>query len=727
MTRKRILIVEDEVIISMTLREAVQGMGYEVVDLVTSGEDAIVAAGTLKPDLILMDIRLNGEMDGIEAAKEIHMRHDIPIIFLTAHSDQETLARAVHTNSYGYLIKPFRERELYTTFELALQRHAAERTERALKKSQSDLKESEERYFSLINIIPEGIAIHCNGECIYMNPAGLRIFGASSLEELAKKPLIDYVHPDCREVWNKEIIGAKEEPAPARFVEQKLVGLDERAIDAEIGAISIPYDGQSSGLLVIRDVTERKRMDERLRRTEEKYGALMENTLDAVLVIDFDGTTLFTNPAAARLFGYDTVEEIIGRNMIDFVAPESFEKIVNDQLKVAKGTGTLSTYKIRGGDGREIMVEGHGTKISFDERPATILSLRDVTDRVLAEEALKKSEERFRRMADNVRDGLTIYEGDQAVYVNDRACEIFGYPRQELMTVDHMDLATPHEIERLNQIMEEAEATKMYPTELEFWIVRKDKEWRCIHNSYSTARMNNAMMGRYVVTTDITDLKRTEDALRQANKKLHLMSSMSRHDLINSLSVLTGYLDLSMDSTDDPKMIEYLKKQEAAADTIRERIEFTREYQNLWVNDPAWQPVQEKITRVLAHIHLDPVGIRVEVGNLSIYADPMFETVIYNLVDNALRHGGTVNEITIGAEESEEGCILYFQDNGVGIPPDEKEKIFQMGYGSNSGLGLYFIQEILSITDIAIRETGTPGKGARFEMLIPEGGYRYRR
>lgn len=123
MEKKRILIVEDEVIVAMTLEDVLQKLGYQVAGAVTNGPDAIQMVGEEMPDLVLMDIRLDGPMDGIEAATRISSLYSIPVVYLTAHSDQATLSRAIQTQPYGYLLKPFRERDLYTTIEMAFHKH----------------------------------------------------------------------------------------------------------------------------------------------------------------------------------------------------------------------------------------------------------------------------------------------------------------------------------------------------------------------------------------------------------------------------------------------------------------------------------------------------------------------------------------------------------------------------------------------------------------------------
>ena len=122
----KVLVVEDEVIVALELQNHLERLGYEVVDSVTSGEKAVRQAAQLQPNLVLMDIRLDGALDGIEAARRIRAAHDIPIIFLTAFGDEETLERAKETGAFGFILKPFRERELYATIEVALSKHRAE-------------------------------------------------------------------------------------------------------------------------------------------------------------------------------------------------------------------------------------------------------------------------------------------------------------------------------------------------------------------------------------------------------------------------------------------------------------------------------------------------------------------------------------------------------------------------------------------------------------------------
>ncbi|ADN37515.1 response regulator receiver protein [Methanolacinia petrolearia DSM 11571] len=152
MPGSKVLIVEDEVIVAMSIERTLSSFGYDVVGLSTSPEDAIRIAGELKPDLVLMDINLDGEIDGIDAAEKIAQTSDIPVIYLTSYTNEETMRRAIGTNPYGYLTKPVRPKELYTTIETVLNKHRAEIAER-------ELKESKRTQWEILNSLDFGICV----------------------------------------------------------------------------------------------------------------------------------------------------------------------------------------------------------------------------------------------------------------------------------------------------------------------------------------------------------------------------------------------------------------------------------------------------------------------------------------------------------------------------------------------------------------------------------------
>jgi len=226
---------------------------------------------------------------------------------------------------------------------------------------------------------------------------------------------------------------------------------------------------------------------------------------------------------------------------------------------------------------------------------------------------------------------------------------------------------------------------------------------------------------------DISDLKRVEGALRQANRQLNILSSITRHDILNQLLALKGYLELSPEFIDNPeKLSEFIKKEQQIANTIDRQITFTRDYQELGVAAPAWQNVNANIKSAIMDLPMRAVHVDVDRTDLEIFADRLFLKVFYNLFDNALKYGGDqMTTIQISSQESETHLVIVCEDNGVGITDEDKKHLFTRGFGKHTGLGLFLSREILGVTGITIIENSVPGTGARFEITVPKGEYRF--
>jgi signal transduction histidine kinase len=235
------------------------------------------------------------------------------------------------------------------------------------------------------------------------------------------------------------------------------------------------------------------------------------------------------------------------------------------------------------------------------------------------------------------------------------------------------------------------------------------------------------VIGAVETLEDITERKQAEEALFQSNKKLNLLSSITRHDILNQLTVLQGYLELSKEAVYKPaKLGEFIKKEIKTTESIEEQIGFTRDYQNMGVSSPTWQNVNASINRAVTALPMRNLRVEVDFTDHDVLADPLLEKVFYNLIDNALRHGGKkLTTIRFSSHETDRGMIIVYENDGVGISRKVKEHLFERGVGKHTGLGLNLVREILSITGITISETGKYGKGVRFEMLVPKGKYRF--
>jgi len=222
----------------------------------------------------------------------------------------------------------------------------------------------------------------------------------------------------------------------------------------------------------------------------------------------------------------------------------------------------------------------------------------------------------------------------------------------------------------------------------------------------------------------IAELTRMSDALQLANKKLNLLSNITRHDTLNQLTALAGYIELAQMHATDATMLEYIKKECKAVDTIRQQMIFTREYQDIGVQAPLWQNVQEIIERASVTASMGKIKIVTDLGGIEIFADPLLEKVFFNLLENVKNHGKCVTQLEIVTRESDDGLVITCEDDGDGVPEDEKENIFNRKFYKNTGFGLFLSREILAITAIQIRETGETGKGARFEIIVPKEKFR---
>ncbi|ADN35966.1 histidine kinase [Methanolacinia petrolearia DSM 11571] len=242
--------------------------------------------------------------------------------------------------------------------------------------------------------------------------------------------------------------------------------------------------------------------------------------------------------------------------------------------------------------------------------------------------------------------------------------------------------------------------------------------------------INEVQAFRHMKDTAIMELNeriKAENTLKIVNNKLNLMNSITRHDILNQLTVaimslnLLGIEDLI---PADSKEYKSFKRIESALENIKQQINFTKDYQDMGVESPGWYDIGRIVERTGRAAFRD-LAVTNELTGYEIYADPLFEKVIYTLFDNAVRHGKKVTGIYFSASEDNEGNLnIICKDNGIGIPEAEKEKIFDRGYGKNTGLGLFLSREILSITGISITEDGVYGEGARFLITVQKEMYR---
>jgi PAS domain S-box-containing protein len=282
MSKIKLLIVEDESIVAMDIKHRAESLGYEVTAITPSGEDAIELVKKNQVDLVLMDIVLKGEMDGIEAAQKIHDGFDIPVLYLTAYSDEETLKRAKITEPFGYIIKPFEDRELHSAVEIAIYKNEMERK----------LKESEKWLSTTLESIGDAvIATDKKGDIIFMNPVARKVTGWSQKEAIGKSL------KDVFQLINEDNGLPLEDPVTKILQKNMIIELsDPTLLKTKDGSI-LPIDDSSAPIrdengrvigvaLVFRDITERKKAEKEKEELlkEKARGELSNFVLSALPV-----------------------------------------------------------------------------------------------------------------------------------------------------------------------------------------------------------------------------------------------------------------------------------------------------------------------------------------------------------------------------------------------------------------------------------------------------------
>ena len=213
-------------------------------------------------------------------------------------------------------------------------------------------------------------------------------------------------------------------------------------------------------------------------------------------------------------------------------------------------------------------------------------------------------------------------------------------------------------------------------------------------------------------------------AIEASRRKGRELLSVVRHDILNQLTILIGFLQFSEDFIDDPQVREFLAKEETAGHTIQALIEFTRDFQDIMIEDPQWIPVHSLVRS--ATLMTDPGGVRVEaaIAPVEVFASPLLKHVFFTLIKNAIDHASGLSRITLSDKKEGPDLLLVCEDDGPGIPEAEKNVLFDRGHGRNKGYSLWLSKEILAITGATLQETGREGFGARFEIRVPEGMWR---
>ncbi|MFA4876341.1 MAG: CHASE4 domain-containing protein [Methanoregula sp.] len=342
-------------------------------------------------------------------------------------------------------------------------------------------------------------------------------------------------------------------------------------------------------------------------------------------------------------------------------------------------------------------------------------------------DGLMQSEARFRELADLLPQ--TVFEMDlrrDLLYANHAGQKLFGIDDEKIkkgVNVRNYLLSEEHDQ------MLEGLALTVNGTQFsgKTYSLKKVDGTLMIAIVYtSPIQRSGVLTGFRGIIIDITERKKAEDALRLANRQLSLLTSITRHDINNQMTALRGLTSLLEMKQPNPAFAEYFRKINSALDRITTLIEFTQEFESIGTHAPVWQDCRTLVDTAKTQVPIGKIMLENSIpAGFEIYADPLIVKVFYNLIDNAIRHGGRITTIQFFLQQSGNDYLIICEDDGDGIPSDDKLRIFERGFGRNTGLGLFLAQEILNITGIIIRENGIPGKGARFEIVVSKENWRF--
>jgi PAS domain S-box-containing protein len=525
----------------------------------------------------------------------------------------------------------------------------------------------------------------------------------------------------------------------------------------------------------IRDITEWREAELRLRESEERYRTVFENSGTAMAIVDEDGTITLVNAESEKLSGYAR-EEMLGRMRWDsMIAPHDRDRVqrmcmvrsrkpdsavrhfeadlVDRWGKTKRGLFTVSL--IRGMKNRVVSIiditdrKRAGERIDHLNR--VLLALRNVNELIIREKDRDRLLHGICTTLVETRGYFGIWialldTSENCVAAAEAGLGDAFLPMRERLNHGDLTKCTRRALDRSGVVAIEEPGKDCSDSPLAatyealgLMIVRLEHAGKVYGILAATTPrevvVDHEEQGLYqelandiafaLHSFELEEESHYRDALAKANKKLNLLGKVTRHDILNLLNPLFGYTDLLEAATAENEVqARYVSGIRDAAERVKRQISFTRDYEDLGVKAPEWQRVERVAGLAAESVPMEEVTLEAATGPLEVFADPLLEKVFINLLENAVRHGERVTTVRVSFVERGDKGVIVIEDDGVGVPAAHKQQIFDRRFGKNTGLGLFLAKEILSITRITIRETGETGKGARFEITVPARGYR---
>lgn len=592
------------------------------------------------------------------------------------------------------------------------------------KQRERELRQSERRFEALFN--DPNILVKLtdtDGAVIDVNETAIGYIDAE-LEEVTGKLFWQTPWFTGDEAIQQEIREAVDQATTGEYVEFE-VDLSETVDESLIvSGVIRPVendDGEVVSLLISsRDITERKHRKRELKR----YEAYLEESSDAITVVDDDGTIKYQSPAAEQILGYEQ-GEFLGENAFKYVHPDDKDEVYEKFTKLADETKETVTaearFKAADDEWRWLEVRGSNRR-NHDAIDGIVTVNRDITERKQVQQDLEQTNTVLSSLFETLPVGVLAEDADRNVLaVNERLFDLFEFPGtpDEITGADCEQLARevsdlfvePEQfVNRINELVTSGESVRGEELMLQ--------DGRTFARDYELLELPEGL-GHLWVYRDITDLKKREESLQRERDRLDEFAGVVSHDLRNPLNVAQGRLELAQEECDS----EHLEAIETALHRIHRITEdvlwLSREGQDIGSMDEvvvqhaiegAWSIVADSTEQAELHYGDDALSkAKIEAD------DDRLRQLLENLLSNAINHGGKDVTVTVGKVDSG----LYIEDDGPGIPEDEREEVFSAGYSTDeegTGFGLYIVKQIAEAHDWEIQLVESSRGGARFEI-----------
>ena len=749
MSSSRILIVEDEGIIAKDIQNTLNRSGYSVIGIASSGEEAIKKAMEIHPDIVLMDIVLEGAMDGVEAAEYIRDYFDIPVVYLTAYSDDTTLQRAKITEPFGYILKPFQERELYTTIEMAIYKHTM----------QKKLKESEQWLATTLKSIGDAVIATDTGKLItFMNPVAEALTGWKQ-EEAIGKPL-----KDVFKIINEKTGKQADDPVARVLREGVIVGpANHTALIAKDGT-KRPVDDSGAPIrddkgkiigvvMVFRDITERKITLEQLRASEERHRSLVDNINVGIALISRNMEILALNNQMKKWYPeIDTSQKPIcyksfNKPSINNLCPDCPACLTMDDGEAHEAIRNV----LADNEARNYRILSSPLKDKAGKIIAAIEMVEDITDQKKVREALQRSEFKYRELVQNANSIILRMDSQGNVtFFNEFAQQFFGYTEDEILgrnVVGSIVPKTDSELRNLATMIRDIGLNPEEHANNENENMRKDggRIWVSWTNKAIYDEDGN-ILEILCVGNDVTERKLLERQLLQALKmeSIGTLAGGIAHDFNNLLMGILGNASLMLMNTDpaDPNYnrLKSIEKQvESGSKLTSQLLGYARK--GKYELKPIILNQLVKDTSELFGRTRKDISIYLELlpDLFTVDADKgQIEQVLWNLYVNAadaMPGGGDFILKTFNTDHKNmkgrlyvpkpgKYVVLAVTDTGVGMDKKIQQRIFDPFFttkdmGRGTGLGLASAYGIIKGHDGYIDVESRKGEGATFSVYLP--------